>query len=74
VPSFISFHKIEAVKKWLGDLAARGDASVSVGALAKAQNKYLARISQRVMVERPSSMDVRSMFSEYHMQAGDSPL
>ena len=74
VPTFEGFHKITAVSKWIGDLAARGDASFSVGALARAQNKYLAQISQRVVDDRPSSMDVRGMFSAHHMQAGDAPL
>ena len=36
VPAFEGFHKITAVSKWIGDLAARGDASFSVGALARA--------------------------------------
>jgi hypothetical protein len=74
VPSFDGFRKIGAVRRWLSDLADLGDVSISVAALAKQQNRYLASISHGFIDERPSSMDVRGMFSEYHLRAGDTLL
>ena len=73
-PSFVPMGKIAAVSTWLRDLAARGDSSFSIGALARAQNRYLASHSFPAQDHRPSSMHVRDMYSAHHLRSGEHPL
>ena len=70
---FSRFDAIPAVSHWLATVSAR-DGSFAVGALARAQNAYLAGLMNPAAPLKPSSMDVRAMFSAHHCRAGRRPL
>ena len=70
---FSRFDALPAIGRWLAAVSER-DGSFSVGALGRAQNTYLAGLMQPATPAKPSSMDVRAMFSAHHCRAGHLPL
>ena len=70
---FTRFDAIPEVGRWLRDLSARGG-SFSVAALARAEHAHLASRMHPAAPAKPSSMDVRAMYSAHHCRAGRLPL